>query len=166
MAGCLLASLSGCPASDDRDPALPTAGQALPGRPTNASTDLPAYTGPPADAPSSAGPLTVLRAAVDLTPATPGVFARLVAAVATPDGGAHVLLSPADRDLPQELVTVAADFSLAGSVPLPRVEDVWGLHLLPDGAVAVTGRTAEGYGLRGGRPGDRRGADDDARPRR
>ena len=70
-----------------------------------------------------------------------------MAAVAAPDGGAYVLLSPADRDLPQSLVTVGADFSIAGSVPLPRVEDVWGLHLLPDGAVAVTGRTAEGYGL-------------------
>jgi hypothetical protein len=75
------------------------------------------------------------------------VFARVVAAVATPDGGAHVLLSPADRDLPQSLVTVAGDFSIAGSVRLPRLDDVWGLHRLPDGAVAVTGRTAEGYGL-------------------
>jgi hypothetical protein len=75
------------------------------------------------------------------------VFARVLAAVATPDGGAHALLSPADRDLPQSLVTVAPDFSIAGSVPLPRVADVWGLHLLPDGADAVTGRTAEGYGL-------------------
>jgi hypothetical protein len=89
-----------------------------------------------------------VRAAVDLTPATPGVFARVVAAVATPDGGAYVLLSPVDRDVPQSLVTVRGD-AIAGAVPLPRVEDVWGLHLLADGPVVVTGRLAhEGYGQR------------------
>ena len=42
---------------------------------------------------------------------------------------------------------MAPGFSIEGSVPLPRVEDVWGLHLLPDGAVAVTGRPGDGYGL-------------------
>ena len=57
------------------------------------------------------------------------------------------LLSPADRELPQSLVTVTPGFALAGSVPLPRVADVWGVHALPDGAVAVTGRLADGYGL-------------------
>jgi hypothetical protein len=89
-----------------------------------------------------------VRAAVDLTPATPGVFARVVSAVATPDGGAYVLLSPVDRDVPQSLVTVRGD-AIAGAVPLPRVEDVWGLHLLADGPVVVTGRLAhEGYGQR------------------
>jgi hypothetical protein len=147
LAGGLLTSLSGCPAPGDGDPAPSSSGQPLPGRPTNASTDLPAYAGPPADAPPSAGPLTRLRAAVDLTPATPGVFARAVAAVSSPDGGAYVVLSPADRDLPQSLVTVAGDFSIAGSVPLPRVADVWGVHVLPDGTVAVTGRLADGYGV-------------------
>jgi len=149
ITGCLLLTLTGCPASEDApDPTVPpSTGQALPGRPTDASTDLPAYAGPPPGAPPSAGPLTRLRAAVDLTPATPGVFARAVAAVAAPDGGAYALLTPADRDLPQSLVTVGADFSIAGSVPLPRVDDVWGLHVVADGGVAVTGRLADGYGI-------------------
>jgi hypothetical protein len=153
VAGCLMASLTGCPAADDRDPPAPTSGQALPGRPTNASTDLPPYSGPPADAPPSVGPLTRVRGAVDLTPATPGVFARLVAAVAAPDGGAFVLLSPADQDLPQSLVTVTPGFSLGGSITLPRVHDVWGMHLLADGTVAVTGRLTDGYGMEVADPG-------------
>jgi hypothetical protein len=67
--------------------------------------------------------------------------------VATSDGGAVALLSPADRALPQSLITVTPDFALAGSVPLPRVGDVWAVHALPDGAIAVTGRLADGYGL-------------------
>jgi hypothetical protein len=70
-----------------------------------------------------------------------------VAAVGAPDEGAYVLLSPTDRDLPQSLVTVSGAFSIAGSVPVPRVDDVWGMHLLADGSVAVTGRLADGYGL-------------------
>ena len=150
IAGCLLLTLAGCPSGEVPDPeptAATSAGQALPGRPTDASTDLPAYAGPPAGAPPSAGPLTRVLAAVDLTPATPGVFARLVAAVAAPDGGAYALLTPADRGLPQSLVTVGADFSIAGTVPLPRVDDVWGLHVLAGGGVAVTGRLADGYGV-------------------
>ena len=147
-AGCLLA-LSGCPAAESTTPSPPRAvgDQALPGRPTNASTDLPAYAGPPADAPPSTGPLTRLRGAVDLTPATPGVFARVVGAVAAPDGGAFALLTPADRTLPSSLVTVTPGFTLGGSVPLPRLADAWGVHALPDGAVAVTGRLADGYGF-------------------
>ena len=150
IAGFLLLTLTGCPSGEVPDPeptAATSGGQGLPGRPTDASTDLPAYSGPPADAPPSAGPLTRVLAAVDLTPATPGVFARLVAAVASPDGGAYALLTPADRGLPQSLVTVGADFAIARTVPLPRVDDVWGLHVLAGGAVAVTGRLADGYGV-------------------
>src|SRR4051794_32114250 len=148
VTGCLLALLSGCRAAEPDPEAGPTAsGQPLPGRPPTATTDLPAYTGPPAGAPPTAGPLTRVRGAVDLTPATPGVFAREVAAVATPDGGALVLLSPADRALPMSLVPVRADLALGGAVPLPRVGDVWALHALGNGAVAVTGRLADGYGV-------------------
>lgn len=149
LAAGLLLALAGCPAGDEDPPPAPTpSADVLPARPTDPTTDLPAYTGPPAGGPASAGPLARVRAAVDLTPATPGSFARVVAAVATPDGGAHALLSPADRALPQTLVTVRDD-ALAGTVPLPRVEDVWGVHLLDDGTVLVTGRLAdEGYGLR------------------
>jgi hypothetical protein len=158
LAGCVLLTVAGCPAGGgDRsaepyasDPSGgPPTGQSLPGRPTDASTDLPAYAGPPAGEPRSAGPVTRVRAAVDLTAATPGVFARVVSAVATHDGGAYALLSPAARDLPQSLVTVRPDFSIGGGVPLPRVEDVWGMQVLDGGSVVVTGRLGPGrYGLR------------------
>ncbi len=152
LAAGLLLALAGCPVGEDRPPApssSPETTEARPARPTDPSTDLPAYTGPPADAPASAGPLTRVRAAADLTPATPGTFARVVSAVGTPDGGAYALLSPADRDLDQVLVTVRPDAVLAGTVPLPRIEDVWGMHLLDDGSVLVAGQLArEGYGVR------------------
>ena len=58
IAAGLLLTLTGCPAGEVRDPeptAAPSDDQSLPGRPTNASTDLPAYAGPPADAPPSVG---------------------------------------------------------------------------------------------------------------
>src|SRR5215212_4184707 len=150
VAGGLVLTLSGCPVGDyDRTPeALPSAADAGPVRPTDASTDLPAYTGPPAGGPSSAGPVSRVRAAVDLTPATPGTFAVVVSAVAGPDSGAFALLSPIVATFPQSLVTLRGD-GIAAVVSVPRVEDVWGLHLLDGGAVAVTGRLAdEGYGLR------------------
>ncbi len=146
----LVLALSGCPVGEpDRTPEpVPSAADTGPVRPTDPSTDLPAYTGPPAGGPSTAGPVTRVRAAVDLTPATPGTFARVVSAVAAPDGAAFVLLTPADRTLPQSLVSLRADV-IAGGVPVPRVEDVWGMHVLDDGSVAVTGQLAgEGYGLR------------------
>src|SRR5690349_2620011 len=91
LVACLL--LSGCPSlvdsPDDRAPdatAVPT--RVLPALPTGASTGLPAYGGPPPGAPASVGPLVTLEAAVDLTPATPQVFARATSAVAAPGGGA------------------------------------------------------------------------------
>jgi hypothetical protein len=150
IAGGLVLTVSGCPAGEDDPTPEPTrsAADLGPGRPTDPSTDLPAYTGPPPGGPPTAGPLTRVRAAVDLTSATPGTFARVVAAVAAPDGGAFALLSPTDRTLPQSLVTLRGD-AIAAVVPAPRVEDVWGLHLLDDGSVAVTGQLPdEGYGLR------------------
>ncbi|WP_344687447.1 hypothetical protein [Blastococcus jejuensis] len=147
LAACWL--LTGCPSPADGEPEPTTAptAQALPALPTGASTGLPAYNGPPPDAPPSLGPLLALRAAVDLTPATPGVFARAQWAVAAPDGGAHVVLTPADGDLPQQLVTVggvSAGYSITGVVAMPRVVDVWGMHVLPDGAVVVVGDLEEG----------------------
>jgi hypothetical protein len=149
LAGCVLLAVSGCPA--DGEPVPEPSASAAPPRPalpTTASTDLPAYGGPPTDAPASAGPLTRVSAAVDLTPATPGLFARVVSAVATADGGAYALLSPADREVAQSLVTVRGG-AIAATSPLPRVEDVWGMHLLADGSVLVSGRLGEGgYGLR------------------
>jgi hypothetical protein len=137
--------LAGCTSEPDRTPE-PTEMTAapLPGRPTNASIDLPPYEGPPDGLPASLGPLTRLRGAVDLTAATPGVFARVAGAVATPDGGAVVLLSPREGDLPHQVVTIApgsgGGFALGGSVPVPRMDDVWDLHLLDDGSVVVSGR--------------------------
>ena len=98
--------LTGCPAPvDDRD-AGPSTPVSAARAPDHASTDLPAYAGPPRGAPPSAGPLTRVRGAVDLTPATPGVFAREVAAVATPDGGARCCSPRRTATLPPSLVTV------------------------------------------------------------
>jgi hypothetical protein len=150
LAACLV--LTGCPSlvdpPDDRasdSPARP--GRELPALPTGASTGLPAYGGPPSGAPASAGPLETLEAAVDLTAATPRVFARATAAVAAPGGGAYVLLTPADADLAQRVVTVggaSTGFGIVRSVEMPRVVAVWGMHVLPDGEVAVAGDLADG----------------------
>ena len=154
LGACLL--LAGCPATDDPSPAERTpspqsSADALPALPTGASTGLPAYDGPPADAPPSVGPLLSVLATVDLTPATPGFFARTQATVGSPDGGAYVVMTPADGDLPQILVTVGGPgdgYALTRAVQIPRVSDVWGMHLLPDGAVVVTGRLGNGgYGF-------------------
>jgi hypothetical protein len=123
----------------------PSSHSALPGRPTDASTGLPAYAGPPADAPPSTGPLTTLRAAVDLSPATEGAFWRADTAVAAPDGVAYVVLSSEDPGRPQRLATVARTgdgFAVTGSVAVPRVDDVVAAHVLPDGTVAIAGRLA------------------------
>ncbi|NYJ03831.1 hypothetical protein [Petropleomorpha daqingensis] len=147
VVGALLAIASGCPAEPHPVPEPTSSPQpshtALPGRPTTASTGLPAYTGPPANAPPSTGPLTTLRAAVDLTPATQGAFWRADEAVAAPDGGAYVVLSSEGPGRPQRLATVARTgdgFAVTGSVAVPRVDHVVGAHLLPDGTVAVAGR--------------------------
>jgi len=142
------AAVAGCTTGRERapepTPSPLTSHSALPGRPTDASTGLPGYTGPPPDAPPSAGPLTALRATVDLTPATEGAFWRADAAVAAPDGGAYVVLSSEQQpDRPQRLATVAVTgdgFAVAGAVGVPRVDDVVGTHLLADGTVAVVGR--------------------------
>ena len=145
LAAALLTTACPAPADRSSDPTPPPT-RALPGLPTNASTGLPEYEGPPADAPPSAGPLTTVRAAVDLTPATPG-FARSVGVVAARAGGAHVVLDPLDPELPQQLVTVGADLAIAGAVPIPPVSDAWGMHELDDGSVVITGRLPQGPGF-------------------
>jgi len=152
----LLVLLTGCPSSPPSADAPPISSstEQLPGPP--AAPPPPVYAGPPTDAPASAGPLTSLRAAVDLTPAIPGYFSRAEAAVAAPDGGAYVVVSPEQSGPRQQLVTVAGPaggFSIANSVPIPEIADVSALHLLPDGTLAVTGRLQPagepdaGYGL-------------------
>jgi hypothetical protein len=133
--------LTGCPASPPaaEAPAIPSSAPVLPGRPTG--PPLPVYAGPPADAPPSAGPLTSVRGAVDLTPAIPGFFSRAEAAVPAPDGGAYVVVTPEQAGAEPQLVTVAGGvFTIARSVPIPTIADVSSLHLLPDGTLVITGR--------------------------
>jgi hypothetical protein len=148
LAGALLTT--GCTVGIERPPdALPSSSRpVLPGLPTNASTGLPEYTGAPADAPASLGPLTRLRAAVDLTPAT-SRFARSVAVAPAEGGGAHVVMNPIDAELPQQLVRIGPDLAVAGAVPIPPVVDVWSVHELDDGRVAVVGLLSaeQGYGV-------------------
>jgi hypothetical protein len=142
--------LTGCPASPPSadPPATSSSSAELPGRPTG--PPLPVYAGPPAGGPASAGPLTTLRAAVDLTPAIPGFFSRAEAAVPAPDGGAYVVVTPEQAGAEPQLVTVAGGTStIARSVPIPEIADVSGLHLLPDGTLAITGRL-QAAGVPGG----------------
>ena len=148
LSACLL--LSACPAADqsaDRSAPRSSPSSTAPSpapRPalgTDASIGLPAYTGPPAGGPPSAGPIRTVAAAVDLTPAAPGILSRARLAVAAPDGGAYVVLGPDGTGTPQRLGTVrlaAGDYRVTRSVPVPLLE-VWGLHLLADGRVALTG---------------------------
>lgn len=133
--------LTGCPGAPPSADTPRTSSPELPGRRTGPAPPL--YEGPPADAPPSAGPLTSLRAAVDLTPAIPGYFSRAEAAVAAPDGGAYVVVSPEQPGPQQQLVTVAGaggGYAITRTVPIPEVADVSSVHLLPDGTLAVTGR--------------------------
>ncbi|MGY1620414.1 hypothetical protein ACI797_27050 [Geodermatophilus sp. SYSU D00691] len=145
-AALVTALLAGCTVGTERTPEPTpsplTSTQALPARPTDATTDLPGYAGPPTDAPPSAGPLTTVRAAVDLSPAAPGPFWKAEAAVARADGGAYVVLTEESEE-EQRLVTVAPSgegLAVGPAVPFPRVANVVALHVLPDGAVAVAGR--------------------------
>jgi hypothetical protein len=146
LSGLVLATLTGCPAPVDRAAERTEASpapDARPARPTEASTGLPVYEGPPPGGPTSGGPLTTVRAAVDLTPGAPAFLSRAVLVTAAPDGGAHVVLRPEGRSRsPLRLVTVAGPaggHAVTGSVPMTGVWSAWGVHALPDGTVAVTG---------------------------
>jgi hypothetical protein len=113
----------------------------------------PVVAAPTADAPRGPGPLTTLLAAVDLSPAVPGVPTTAAAAVGAPDGGAFVLLSPPDPAVPHYLATVArtgSGYAVTGSVPVPRLRPIWDLHVLADGTVLVSGQfrgEEPGYGF-------------------
>jgi hypothetical protein len=106
-------------------------------------------TAPPAPPP----PPTTLIAAVDLSPAVPGVPVAGTAAVATPDGGAHVLLNSTDLGRPAYLATIGpvdGGLAVTATATIPRLRPVWGLHALGDGTVVVTGQFAgqeRGYGF-------------------
>jgi hypothetical protein len=156
----VLTTLTGCRIGEDPPPdsaeapgsGVPDGGRVTspsPARETDASTGLFVYDGPPDDAPSSSGPVTTLEAAVDLTPAAPGIFSSVEYAVAAPDGSVHVALTPVNDPRPPRLGTVqrtGAGYAVTGSVPMSGVDDLWGMHLLADGTVAVTGslRTPDG----------------------
>lgn len=153
LSACLLATLTACPAPGTRSaestPAPSSASSRAsssvvppgPALGTDASIGLPAYPGPPPGGPRSAGPVVRVRAAVDLTAVAPGSDSRVRFAVAAPDGGAYVVLTPDGTGSAQRLGTVrrtAGGFRVTRSVPLPMA-DVWGLHLLTDGRVVTTG---------------------------
>jgi len=167
LSACLLATLTACPAPGTRSSEPTTAASSvassaassaaapLPAVGTDASIGLPAYPGPPSGGPRSTGPVTRVRAAVDLTSVAAGLAPQVRFAVATPGGGAYVVLSPDGGGHPQQLGTVRltpAGYRVTHTVPLPMA-DVWGLHLLADGRVVATGpidpldATVQDYGF-------------------
>ena len=160
LTAAVLTTLSGCPVGAERPAELtaPSAngperqpsGSASPARETDASTGLFQYDGPPTDGPPSSGPVTTVRAAVDLTSVAPAAFSSVEYAVAAPDGSVYVALSPVGSSHAPRLGTVrrtGGGYAVTGSVPMTGVDDLWGMHLLADGTVAVTGslRTAAGH---------------------
>ena len=160
VSAAVLTTLTGCrigqdpprESSEASGSAVPDAGRSgspAPARETDASTGLFVYDGPPDDAPPSSGPVTTLEARVDLTAGAPGIFSSVEYAVAAPDGAVHVALTAVNARQAPRLGTVErtdAGYAVTGSVPMTGVDDLWGMHLLADGTVAVTGslRTADG----------------------
>ena len=123
--------LTGCTAGPPSRPAAPAAAATTTPRP-----------------PPVVVPQPVVRAAVDLSPAVAGP-AEVVAAVATPDGGADVVLQP-DGDGPLVVATVDPAGTLVRSTGAPALAQVFGVHLLADGEVVVTGqfpRPTRDYGF-------------------
>ena len=143
LALCVLAGCSGDPPPRPPDDAV---GRPVPAEPTPRGPTAPE---PAPDLPA-APPRIALRAAVDLSPAAPGVPVTATAAAGSPDGGAYVVLSPLDLRLPHRLATVASvdgGYAVTASVPIPRLRPVWDVHALPTGRVLVSGQ------FRGDRPG-------------
>ncbi|MGY1620416.1 hypothetical protein ACI797_27060 [Geodermatophilus sp. SYSU D00691] len=104
------------------------------------SPAAPVTTRPP-QPPAEGGPRLVVRAAVDLSPGTGGPSAlAATGAVATADGGAHVVLAPAGGEGPLALVTVDGAGAVVRSVPVPPLAQVFGVHLLAGGEVLVSGQ--------------------------
>jgi hypothetical protein len=118
----LVAALAGC-----------TAGPPSRSEPTRAA--------PTATAPQPVGepPRPVVRAAVDLSAAVDGP-ATIASAVATPDGGAYVVLEPESEKEPLVVVTVDGTGAVVRAVPAPALAQVFGVHLLADGEVLITGQ--------------------------
>ncbi|MGY1601610.1 hypothetical protein [Geodermatophilus sp. SYSU D00815] len=139
------AAVSGCAPVVTRTGGPAAAAFELPSSPpTAASTGEPVYAGPPEGAPPSAGPAATLHA-VELSSAYPGVdrsFSEF--ATASLDGGAHVVLRDDDYT-GMRMVTVGATgdgFAVTGSVVVPTVSEVSGMHPLADGTVLVAGQFA------------------------
>ena len=134
LAGLALALLlTGCPAGTG--PVVP-----------DAAPPPPSAAPPDGDPPLNPRPLTALRGAVPLEPSG----AVPAAAVAAPDGGAYVVLAPPDRAAPLSIVTVDGRYRVSRAVAAPRLDPVWGAHLLADGRLLVSGefRGGErGYGF-------------------
>ena len=147
---CILAGCYGDPAPRPV-PDVPPAADGLPVPEPSAQRPVPREAAP--DGPAPPGPLTVLRASVDLSPAVPGGAGTATAAVGSPDGGAYVVLSPPDLRLPHRLVTVArtdTGYAVTASVPIPRLRPVWDVHVAPGGRVLVSGQfrgDRAGYGF-------------------
>jgi hypothetical protein len=127
-----LVALAGCTAAPPSRP--------IPPRAAVATTTSPP---PPAEVPQP-----TIRATVDLSPALGGP-ATVAGAVATADGGAYVVLQP-DGDGPLVIATVDPAGALVRSTAAPAMAQVFGVHLLADGEVLITGqfpRPARDYGF-------------------
>ena len=95
----------------------------------------------------AAVPQPSIRAAVDLSPAVAGP-ATVAGAASSRDGGAYVVLQPDDG--PLVVATVDAAGALVRWTAAPALAQVFGVHLLPDGEVLVTGqlpRPSRDYGF-------------------
>jgi hypothetical protein len=102
----------------------------------------------PFGGPSEHAPPFAILSAVDLSSAKPE-SGSAAAAVAGPDGSVYVLLTSPDPPARFRLATVTAGQDLR-SVSVPRMRQVWDLHLLPDGRVAIGGwfqPPERGYGF-------------------
>jgi hypothetical protein len=106
----------------------------------------------PIGGPSEHAPPFSILSAVDLSAVAPEAGSG-AAAVAGPDGTVFVLLTSPVPPARFRLATVGprdGGTGLLRSVPVPRMREVWGMHLLPDGDVAVGGwfqPADRGYGF-------------------
>lgn len=96
---------------------------------------------------AQAAPAAVLTGAVDLSAASGGVPASATAAVAEPDGGADVVVTPDDSGLPVRLVTLDAALRPIAAVAVPELDRLWDLYGLPDGSVLLAGELRAGLGF-------------------